>query len=68
MGFFRSESLSESFLYCYLMVSNFSLKSLELNGFIYVLVIVFFDILLKNNERLEHKISFLDYLIIPSLV
>ena len=51
--FFRSESISDSFNYLILMVSKFSIPTYERFGivFVFILVLVVFDWIMRKNER-----------------
>ena len=49
--FFRSENISDSFNYMILMVSKFSMPSHEMNGFVFVMILLIMDWIIRKNER-----------------
>ena len=65
--FFRSDSISDSFNYMISMVSKFSLPTNEESGFVFVMILLIMDWIIRKNERLSFPISWFDYILIPVL-
>ena len=65
--FFRSENISDSFNYMILMVSKFSIPTHERSGFVFVMILLIMDWIIRKNERLSFPINWLDYILLPVL-
>jgi len=64
-AFFRSNTVIDGFKYIILLFSNFSFPTNHLNAMGYVVILLFFDFIFRHSERLEQKITFFDYFIMP---
>ena len=66
--FFRSETLLDSFNYLNQMIFDMSLPNNEIDGIIYVLVLLILDFFMRKNERIEIYYFKYDWLFFSILI